>query len=219
MLNEVEGLERIRFMTSHPKDLSDELIEAFKNCEKLCNYIHLPVQSGSNAILKAMNREYTREDYLKLVEKIKKVVPGITISTDIIVGFPGETEEDFEDTLDLARRISYDSAFTFLYSIRKGTPAAKAENQVPEDVKHERFNRLVDVINESSAEKNEKYRNTVVKVLVDGQSRGKAGTYEGRTEGFKLVNFTGDEVLEGEIVKVEITDSNTFTLSGRIQEN
>lgn len=219
MLNEVEGLERIRFMTSHPKDLSDELIEAFKNCEKLCNYIHLPVQSGSNAILKAMNRKYTREDYLKLVEKIKKAVPGITISTDIIVGFPGETEEDFEDTLDLARRISYDSAFTFLYSIRKGTPAAKAENQVPEDVKHERFNRLVDVINESSAEKNEKYRNTVVKVLVDGQSRGKAGTYEGRTEGFKLVNFTGDEVLEGEIVKVEITDSNTFTLSGRIQEN
>ena len=126
MLAEIDGIERIRFMTSHPKDLSDKLIDAFKNCDKLCKYIHLPVQSGSNRILKAMNRKYTREAYLELVRKLREAVPGIAISTDIIVGFPGETEEDFEDTLDLARRVGYDSAFTFLYSIRQGTPAARA---------------------------------------------------------------------------------------------
>lgn len=129
MLAEIDGIERIRFMTSHPKDLSDKLIDAFKNCDKLCKYIHLPVQSGSDAILKAMNRKYTRESYLELVRKLREAVPGIAISTDIIVGFPGETEEDFEDTLDLARRVGYDSAFTFLYSIRQGTPAARAEDQ------------------------------------------------------------------------------------------
>ena len=214
MLAEIDGIERIRFMTSHPKDLSDKLIDAFKNCDKLCKYIHLPVQSGSDAILKAMNRKYTREAYLELVRKLREAVPDIAISTDIIVGFPGETEEDFEDTLDLARCVGYDSAFTFLYSIRQGTPAARAEDQIPEEIKHERFNRLVEVVNESSAEKNRSYRGKTKMVLVDGISRSKEGTCEGRTDEFKLVNFEGNPGLAGSIIAVKITDSNTFSLSG-----
>jgi len=216
MLADIEGLERIRFMTSHPKDLSDKLIEAFKNCDKLCKYIHLPVQSGSTKVLKEMNRKYSREHYLELVKKIKTAVPEITISTDIIVGFPGETEEEFEDTLKLAEEVGYDSAFTFLYSIREGTPAARREDQVPEETKHERFNRLVDLINSTSAQKNAEYVGRVEKVLVDGASRSKNSVYEGRTDGFKLVNFLGPEGLEGKIVLVKITDSNTFSLSGEM---
>lgn len=216
MLAEIEGLERIRFMTSHPKDLSDKLIEAFKNCDKLCKYVHLPVQAGSSKVLKEMNRKYTREHYLGLVAKLREAVPDITISTDIIVGFPGETEEEFEETLTLANEVEYDSAFTFLYSIREGTPAAKRDDQVPEEDKHARFNRLVDAINTTSAKKNAEYIGRIEKVLVDGTSRSKDGTYEGRTDGFKLVNFTGGPGLEGKIVDVKITDSNTFSLTGEV---
>lgn len=219
MLNEVDGIQRIRFMTSHPKDLSDKLIEAFKKCDKLCKYIHLPVQSGSNKVLKEMNRKYTREAYLSLVKKIRKAVPEIAISTDIIVGFPGETEADFEDTLDLARQVQYDSAFTFLYSTRKGTPAAQREDQIPEEVKHQRFNRLVDVINESSAGKNRGYIGKTVDVLIDSVSRNKIGTYEGRSDSFKLVNLIGKDIAEGSIVPVKITGANTFSLTGEIIEN
>lgn len=216
MLADIEGLERIRFMTSHPKDLSDKLIEAFKNCDKLCKYVHLPVQAGSTKVLKEMNRKYTREHYLELVKKLREAVPHITISTDIIVGFPGETEEEFEETLSLANEVEYDSAFTFLYSVREGTPAAKREDQVPEDNKHARFNRLVDAINQTSARKNAEYVGRIERVLVDGASRSKEGTYEGRTDGFKLVNFTGGPGLEGQIVNVKITDSNTFSLTGEV---
>lgn len=216
MLNDIEGLERIRFMTSHPKDLSDRLIQAYRDCDKLCRNIHLPVQSGSSSILKRMNRRYTKEDYLKLVEKLRAAVPDITISTDIIVGFPGETEEDFLETLDLADQVRYDSAFTFLYSIRKGTPAEKFEDQVPEDVKHERFNRLVDTINRISAEKNAEYVGTVQQVLVEGTSKNDIMTYSGRTDGFKLVNFKASEDLTGKIVPVRITESNTFSLVGEL---
>lgn len=216
MLADIEGLERIRFMTSHPKDLSDKLIEAFKNCDKLCKYVHLPVQAGSSKVLKEMNRKYTREHYLGLVKKLKEAVPHITISTDIIVGFPGETEEEFEETLSLANEVEYDSAFTFLYSVREGTPAAKREDQVPETDKHARFNRLVDAINSTSAKKNAEYVGKIEKVLVDGTSRSKDGTYEGRTDGFKLVNFTGGPGLEGQIVNVKITGSNTFSLTGEV---
>lgn len=219
MLNEVDGIQRIRFMTSHPKDLSDKLIEAFKKCDKLCKYIHLPVQSGSNKVLKEMNRKYTREAYLSLVERIREAVPEIAISTDIIVGFPGETEADFEDTLDLARQVQYDSAFTFLYSTRKGTPAAQREDQIPEEVKHQRFNRLVDVINQSSAGKNRGYIGKTVDVLIDSVSRNKIGTYEGRSDSFKLVNLIGKDVAEGSIVPVKITGANTFSLTGEIIEN
>ena len=215
-LNEVEGLERIRFMTSHPKDLSDKLIAAFAECDKLCNYIHLPVQAGSSSVLKRMNRKYTREQYIELVRKLREAVPGIAISTDIIVGFPGETEEDFCETLSLAEEIQYDSAFTFLYSPRRGTPAADYENQIPEDVKHERFNRLVEVMNRGSKARNAAFVGRVCRVLVDGPDKKSSGILNGRTEEFKLVDFEGPEELIGSMVDVEITASNTFSLQGRI---
>ena len=218
MLAEVEGIERIRFMTSHPKDLSDKLIGAFRDCDKLCKYIHLPVQSGSDAVLKAMNRKYDRKRYFSLVEKLRDAVPDIAISTDIIVGFPGETEKDFEDTLDLAERVGYDSAFTFLYSIREGTPAAKSPDQIPEDIKHSRFNRLVDVINKSAASKNAGYIGSVKEVLVDGRSRNGSSAWEGRTDSFKLVNFHGRDGLEGKLVNVRITGAITFSLTGEMAQ-
>ncbi len=217
-LNEIDGLERIRFMTSHPKDLSDKLIQAFVDCDKLCKNIHLPVQSGSSRILKRMNRKYTKDAYLELVAKLKAAVPGITMSTDIIVGFPGETEEDFEETLDLVRKVRYDSAFTFLYSIRKGTPAEKYEEQVAEDVKHERFNRLVDLINSISAEKNAQYTGRIERVLVEGASKTNSKTLSGRTDGFKLVNFEGTKDMIGNLIDVEITEGKTFSLEGRLRK-
>lgn len=215
-INEIEGLERIRFMTSHPKDLSDRLIQAFVDCKKLCRHIHLPVQSGSSDVLRRMNRRYTKEDYLRLVEKIRAAVPDIAITTDIIVGFPAETEEDFEETLDLVRKVEYDSAFTFLYSIRTGTPAASYEDQIPESIKHERFDRLVDTLNSITAKKNALYAGRVEKVLVEGKSRDDQNTYTGRTDTFKLVNFTSPTDVTGQIVDVKITDAKTFSLFGEI---
>lgn len=217
-LNEIEGLERIRFMTSHPKDLSDKLIQAFVDCDKLCKNVHLPVQSGSTKVLKEMNRRYTREHYLNLVNKLKEAVPGITMSTDIIVGFPGETEEDFEDTLSMIREVEYDSAFTFMYSVRKGTPAEKFEDQIPEEVKHARFDRLVELVNQISAKKNAAYKGRIEKVLVEGPSKTNSKTFTGRTDGFKLVNFEGTKDMIGKIVEVEITEGKTFSLEGRVRK-
>ena len=216
MLDQIDGIERIRFMTSHPKDLSDDLIQCFKSCEKLCKNIHLPVQAGSSRLLKRMNRRYSREDYLALVRKLRDAVPEITISTDIIVGFPGETEEDFSETLSLVEEVRYDSAFTFLYSIRTGTPAASYEDQIPEEVKHERFNRLVDAVNRISEEKNALYLGRREKVLVESLSRNDENALEGRTDGFKLVNFIGDKSLIGKTVEVEIIETKTFSLNGRL---
>lgn len=216
MINDIEGLERIRFMTSHPKDLSDKLIQAFVDCDKLCNYIHLPVQAGSDRVLRRMNRKYTREKYLEVVERLRKAVPDIAISTDIIVGFPGETEEDFEETLSLVRSVKYDSAFTFLYSVRQGTPAAEYEDQIPEEVKHQRFDRLVDAVNSDSAEKNAAYKGRIERVLVEGVSKKNENTLTGRTEGFKLVDFEGGRELIGQMVNVEITEGKTFSLTGKI---
>ena len=218
MLNDVDGLERIRFMTSNPKDLSDELIEAFAVCDKLCRSLHLPIQSGSNRVLKRMNRKYTREDYLKLIEKLRKTVPDITLSTDIIVGFPGETNEDFEETLSIVKEVEYDSAFTFIYSIRKGTPAEKFEDQIEESEKHRRFDLLVDAVNEISEKKNKAYQDRVEKVLVDGVSKNDKSTLTGRTDGFKLVNFAGKKELIGSLVDVKITDAKTFSLFGEVIE-
>lgn len=218
MLNDVDGLERIRFMTSNPKDLSDELIEAFAVCDKLCRNLHLPIQSGSNRVLKRMNRKYTREDYLKLIEKLRKTVPDITLSTDIIVGFPGETNEDFEETLSIVKEVEYDSAFTFIYSIRKGTPAEKFEDQIEESEKHRRFDLLVNAVNEISEKKNKAYQDRVEKVLVDGVSKNDKSTLTGRTDGFKLVNFAGKNELIGSLVDVKITDAKTFSLFGEVIE-
>ena len=171
MLSDIDGIQRIRFMTSHPKDMSDKLVQAFKECNKLCNSIHLPVQSGSTRILSRMNRKYTKEDYLLLIKKLRSAVPEIAITTDIITGFPGETEEDFDETMDLIEQVRFDSAFTFLYSIRKGTPAEKYTEQVPEEVKHERFNRLVNRLNDISQEINKSYEGRTVMVLVEGKAR------------------------------------------------
>ncbi len=214
-LDEVEGLERIRFMTSHPKDLSDELIACFGDCKKLCHNIHLPVQSGSDEVLRRMNRHYNRERYMEIVKKLRATCPDLSISTDIIVGFPGETEEDFLDTLSLVREVEYDSAFTFIYSPRVGTPAAKYDNQIPENVKHERFDRLVEEVNRCSVKKNSEYLGRIVDVMVDGPSKNDAGAWSGRTDTFKLVNFTSEEPLtEGQMVSVRITETKTFSLDG-----
>lgn len=214
-LDEVEGLERIRFMTSHPKDLSDELIACFGDCKKLCHNIHLPVQSGSDEVLRRMNRRYNRERYMEIVKKLRATCPDLSISTDIIVGFPGETEEDFLDTLSLVREVEYDSAFTFIYSPRVGTPAAKYDDQIPENIKHERFDRLVEEVNRCSAKKNSEYLGRIVDVMVDGPSKNDAGAWSGRTDTFKLVNFTSEEPLtEGQMVSVRITETKTFSLDG-----
>lgn len=217
MVNEVEGIERIRFMTSHPKDLTDDVILAIKECKKVCEQIHLPVQSGSTEILKKMNRKYTKEDYLKLVDRIKAQVEGAVLTTDIIVGFPGETEEDFNETLDLVSRVEYDSAFTFIYSVRKGTPAERYETQVPEDVKHERFNRLVELINSISQRKNSEYKDKIVEILVEGYSKNDETKLTGRTRTGKLVNFTGGDIsLKGKLVNVKVTEPQTWTLQGEL---
>lgn len=170
-VNEVEGLERVRFMSSHPKDLTKDVILAIKECDKICEQVHLPVQSGSNRILKKMNRNYTKESYLELIDLIKKEIPDVTLTTDIIVGFPGETEEDFLDTLDLVNKVEYDSAFTFIYSRRNNTPADMMLNQVPDEDKHHRFDRLVKSINDSVIKKNKAYENKIVEVLVEGPSK------------------------------------------------
>jgi tRNA-2-methylthio-N6-dimethylallyladenosine synthase len=219
LLNEIEGLERIRFMTSHPKDLSENLIQAFTDCEKLCNYIHLPVQSGSTSVLGKMNRKYSKEEYIKLIERLRLANPSIAITTDIIVGFPGETEEDFEDTLDLVKKVKFDSAFTFLYSIRKGTPAEVFTDQIPEAIKHERFNRLVDLLNDISIKKNKSLEGNIVSVLVEGISKKNVDTLTGRTEEFKTINFKGNKELIGHIVNVEVVKGKTFNLEGKYIQN
>ena len=213
-INKIEGLERIRFMTSHPKDLSFKVIEAVRDCEKVCEHIHLPVQSGSSRLLKKMNRHYDKEYYMNLIKNIKKEIPDIALSTDIIVGFPGETEEDFQDTLDLIRGVEYDSAFTFLYSPRKGTPAAEMDGMVSEEVKHERFNRLVNLVNEISAKKNREYNNKVVEILVEGTSKNDETKLMGRTRTGKLVNFEGSKDNIGKLINVKITKAQSFSLYG-----
>lgn len=213
-INKIEGIERVKFMTSHPKDLSEDVIEAIKECDKLCETIHLPVQSGSSRILKKMNRHYDREQYMTLIRKIKERIPNVALTTDIIVGFPGETDEDFEETLSLVKEVEYDSAFTFLYSKRKGTPADMMLDQVPEDVKKERFNRLVEAVNEIAAKKNKEYDGKVVEILVEGHSKNDETKLTGRTRTGKLVNFEGNEENIGKLVNVKITKAQSFSLVG-----
>ncbi len=213
-INDIEGLARIRFMTSNPKDLSDELIDCYRTCERLCKHIHLPVQSGSSSVLKRMNRRYDREKYIDIINKLKATCPNIAITTDIIVGFPGETEQEFEDTLSLVEYVKYDSAFTFIYSPREGTPAAGFSEQIPYDVKHERFERLNEVINKYSLEMNKRLSDKTVKVLIDGSSRKDDKSYSGRTDGFKLVNVSSGRNITGQLVDVKITDCKTFSIDG-----
>lgn len=213
-INEIDGLERLRFMTSHPKDLSDELIYAMRDCDKVCNYLHLPFQSGSTKILKSMNRGYTKEHYLGLIEKIKKEIPDILISTDIIVGFPGETEDDFEETLDVARKVGFSTAFTFIYSKRTGTPAATMENQVSDEVAHERFNRLLGVLNPIIFDIHSALVGKTLNVLVENVSRQDDNIVSGRSENNCLVHFKGDKTLIGQTVPIRIVGNKTFYLIG-----
>lgn len=214
-IEKIDGLQRIRFMTPHPKDLSDEVIEVMANSKKICRHIHLPAQSGSSNILKKMNRNYTREDYLALVDKIKTAMPDISITTDLIVGFPGETEEDFEDTLSLVKEIGYSSAFTFQYSKRTGTPAATFEDQVPEEVMTERFNRLLETVKESSG-CNDDLAGKTMDVLVEGKNEKLEGYLSGRLSNNMLVHFKGDEDLIGKIIDVHIDESKGFYYFGTI---
>lgn len=215
-VNQVKGIERIRFMTSHPKDFSDELIDVVAECEKVCEHIHLPFQSGSTAILDKMNRRYTKEDYLRLVQKIKSKVPRVSLSTDIIVGFPGETEEDFEETLNVIKEVKFDLAYTFIYSKRVGTPAAQMETQVDEGVKKRRFDRLLDTIYKIMDENGEAYVGNVEEVLVEGVSKTDADVLTGRTRTNRIVNFTGDQSLIGNLVIVEIVSQHRWYLLGRV---
>ena len=215
-VEKIEGLERIRFMTSHPKDLSDELIGTMKNSKKICSHLHLPLQSGSSEILKRMNRKYSKEQYLALVEKLRAAMPDISLTTDIIVGFPGETEEDFEETMDVVRKVRYDSAFTFIYSKRTGTPAATMPNQVPEDVVKNRFDRLLKEVQDIAAEVVKRHEGTVQKVLVEEIDTHEAGFVTGRLSNNTVVHFAGDASLIGKIVDVSLDEAKGFYYMGSL---
>lgn len=217
-VEKVEGLKRIRFMTSHPKDLSDELIEVMAKSKKICKQMHLPLQSGSSRLLKIMNRHYDKEQYLLLIEKLRKAIPDIGITTDIIVGFPGETEEDFLETIDVVKKARYDSAFTFIYSKRSGTPAAKMPDQVPEDIVKDRFNRLLNVVNEISKEKTLKLQGTVQEVLVEEENKKIEGFVSGRLSNNSVVHFKGDVSLIGKLVNVNLKEAKGFYYMGEMVE-
>ena len=213
-IEQIEGLHRIRFMTSHPKDLSDELIEVMSKSKKICKHLHLPVQSGSSRILKKMNRHYTKEQYLELVDKIRAAVPDISLTTDIIVGFPGETEEDFLETLDIVRKVRYDSAFTFIYSKRTGTPAATMEDQVPEEVVKDRFDRLLKEVQTIAAEVCAVHEGTVQEVLVESVSDHDDHMVTGRLSNNILVHFRGDASMIGDYVNVKLDQCKGFYYIG-----
>jgi len=216
-VNKIEGLERIRFMTSHPKDISDDVICAMRDCDKVCEFLHLPFQAGSSSLLKKMNRHYTKEDYLDIIEKAKREIPDLAFSTDIMIGFPGETDQDVEDTIDICEQVRYDSAFTFIYSKRRGTPAAKMLDQIPEDVKHERFERVLEVVNRISGEKNAEYMGKTLEVLVEGTSKKNEAVLTGKSRHNKTVNFAGgDKSMIGKLVQVKITDPKSFSLNGEL---
>lgn len=215
-IDQIEGLERIRFMTSHPKDLSDELIEVMAKSKKICRHLHLPLQSGSSRLLKIMNRRYTKEHYLELVDKIRAAMPDIAITTDIIVGFPGETEEDFEETMDVVRKVRYDSAFTFIYSKRTGTPAASMEDQVPPDVVKKRFDRLLKEVQTIAAEKAEQLTGQTMEVLVESVNRQDPGLVTGRLSNNSVVHLPGDESLIGKIMNVKLEECRGFYYYGKL---
>lgn len=214
MVNEIEGVERIRFMTSHPKDLSDKLIQTIAECDKVCKQLHLPLQAGSNKILEQMNRRYTKEEYLEKIRKVKEAIPNISLSTDVIVGFPTETNEDFEETLDVLKKVEYDNIFSFIYSRREGTPAAKLDFVLSDEEIHNNFDRLLEVQNEISLKKNKSYVGKVERILVDGVSKTNPDMLSGRCDSSKIVNFKGDMSLVGKYINVKITEAHTWSLNG-----
>ena len=213
-IEKIEGLERIRFMTSHPKDLSEELIQVMKKSKKICRHLHLPLQSGSTRILTAMNRRYTKEQYLALAERIRSEIPDIAITTDIIVGFPGETMEDVEETMDVIRKVKYDNAFTFIYSKRTGTPAAAMENQVPEEEVKKGFDRVLKLVQETAREQVSRYEGMVMEALVEEINENDSTLVTGRLSNNTLVHFPGDASLIGKIVKVSLDECHGFYYMG-----
>ena len=215
-INKVDGIERIRFVSPHPKDFTDDVIDAIAKCDKVCKLVHLPLQAGNTKVLKEMNRKYTKEQYLNLVEKMKSKIPNLTLSTDIIVGFPGETEEEFEDTLDVVRKVNFEQVYMFIYSRRVGTPGDKMENQIPEDIKHKRFNRLKALVESQIEENNKKYVGTIQKVLVEGTSKNNEKMLTGRTDSNKVAIFEGDKSLIGQIIDLKIVSEHMWYLKGGI---
>lgn len=215
-VNEIEGIEKIRFVSPHPKDFKEDVIDAIRDCKKVSKIIHLPLQSGSSNILKKMNRRYTKEQYLDLVKVMREKIPNVVFSTDIIVGFPEESKEDFEDTLDLVRKVNFEQVFMFIYSRRVGTPADKMENQIPEEIKHERFNRLKELVESMMEENNKKYIGTTQSILVEGKSKNNPNMLTGRTDSNKVVVFEGKEELINKVVNLKIVSEHMWYLKGEI---
>ena len=220
LMDEIRKIDipRVRFTTSHPWDFDDHLIEVLAKGGNLVDHIHLPVQSGSDEVLKIMARKYTREEYVELIQKIKEAIPNVSLTTDIIVGYPNETEEQFEETLSLYREVGFDTAYTYIYSPREGTPAAKMQDNVPMEVKKERLQRLNAVVNEYSAKVMKEYQDQIVEVLVEGESKNNPDVLAGYTTKSKLVNFRGPKSIVGQIVKVKITETRTWSLNGEMVE-
>ena len=220
LLNEVckiDGIERVKFISPHPKDFTDDAIDALANNDKIARLVHLPLQSGNTKVLKEMNRNYSKDEYLTLVDKMKAKIPNIEFSTDIIVGFPGETDEEFEDTLDVARKVNFEQIFMFIYSVREGTIAARRDDQVPENIKHQRFDKLKELYDSKVDENNEKYINTIQKLLVEGDSKNDPNTLTGRTDTNKVVIFDKKEGINtGDIVSIKITEAHKWYLKGEI---
>ena len=215
-INKIDGIERIRFVSPHPKDFTDDVIEAIRDCDKVCKLIHLPLQSGSSKMLKVMNRKYTKEQYLDLVDKMKKTIPNLALTTDIIVGFAGETEEDFEDTLDVVKKVGFEQVYMFIYSRRVGTPGDRMENQIPENIKHERFDRLKKLVESQIEKNNKKYVGTIQKVLVEGPSKNNKDMLTGRTDSNKVVIFDGDRNLINQMVSLKIVSEHMWYLKGEV---
>ena len=214
-INKIEGIERIRFVSPHPKDFTDDVIEAIRDCDKVCKLIHLPLQSGSTNVLKVMNRKYTKEQYLSLVEKMKEKIPNVVFTTDIIVGFPGELDTDFEDTLDVVKKVKFEQVFMFIYSRRVGTPGDRMENQIPEEIKHERFDRLKELVESQIEENNKKYVGTIQKVIVEGTSKNNEKMLTGRTDSNKVVVFEGKKELIGTVQNLKIISEHMWYLKGK----
>ncbi len=215
-INKIDGIERIRFISPHPKDFTDDVIEAIADCEKVCKLVHLPLQSGNTKVLKEMNRKYTKEQYLNLVEKMKNKIPNLTLSTDIIVGFPGETDEEFEDTLEVVEKVRFEQVYMFIYSRRVGTPGDKMQNQIPEDIKHKRFDKLKALVESQIEENNNKYIGTTQKILVEGESKNNSNMLSGRTESNKVVIFEGSKELIDKIINIKIISQHMWYLKGEI---
>ena len=213
-INKIEGIQRIRFISPHPKDFTDDVIEAISSCDKVCKLIHLPLQSGNTKVLKEMNRKYTKEQYLELVEKMKSKIPNLTLSTDIIVGFPGETEQEFEDTLDVVKKVKFEQVYMFIYSRRVGTPGDRMENQIPEEEKHRKFDKLKALVESQIEENNQKYVGTTQKVLIEGESKNNKDLLTGRTDSNKVVILEGTKDLIGKIIEVKIISEHMWYLKG-----